>query len=422
MIDFKLNEKDVAELIETTQNCIQLKGFSGTERERVNYLIRVASKLGYSKIYKDSMGSLIAEMKLGNGNGPKIVLTGHLDTVGAIRSDWSPQTPPFAGVILDGKLYGRGASDMLGAVSSMLHSIAKLKNLDNNKLNGTVYFVGTVVEEMFEGVAFLEALKKIQPDYIIVGESSWGRINIGQRGRAEVVITTHGESQHASTGRNVINAIEQIAYIIDVFHRWYKSDHDKVLGKRNIVPTDIKIPVGGGGGIDGRGGNSTVPNKVELTYDIRTLVGDTPESIMRLLRDNLKVVVENGRKKYPNFKEPDIIFSQEGIKTYTGVYIEQIKFAPAWKTDENSEIVKKAIQGLKNVGIKQPELGSYSFCTDGSAVVKYREMFPDKDLSIIGYGPGKEEYAHTINEYIEIEQLKEVYKGYVGIVSELLKS
>nr|HPJ72562.1 M20/M25/M40 family metallo-hydrolase [bacterium] len=204
-------------------------------------------------------------------------------------------------------------------------------------------------------------------------------------------------------------------------HRWYRSDVDQVLGKRNIVPTDIQIPVGGGGGLNGRGGNSTVPSRVELTYDIRTLVGDTRESVLALVKDNIARVVENGRAKYPHFKDPAVKFAADKAVTWTGVAIEQDKFAPAWKTDPDDPLVRKAVAGVKRVLKKEPELGHYSFCTDGSAIVALREKCPDSTAQIIGYGPGDEGDAHTVNESVSLEELKGIYLGFQGICRELLR-
>lgn len=407
-------------VLSSIQDCITHPTLSGQEGKLVEHLIKVSSQLGFASAHSDRVGNLISEIVVGSGEGPKIALAGHLDTVSAKPSEWDPMTPPFAGSILNGRLYGRGAVDMKASLMTMLHAAASLSGL-KGPYDGRVYLVGTVAEELFEGVCFLEALKAIRPDFVIIGEASQGRINIGQRGRAEVVFTSFGQPQHASTGRKVINAIEQIAYIIDAFHVWYHSHADEILGKRNIVPTDIKIPVGGGGGLDGRGGNSTVPNKVELTYDVRTLAGDTEESIILLVRENIEGVVRNALKRYPQFKTPSIQYSSERVVTWTGEPIVQKKFAPAWKTSRKSELVVKAMAGVEKAAKKKAAIGSYGFCTDGSGVVRYRELFPERKIDVIGYGPGAEGDAHTVNESISLDSLRECYAGIQGILLELLK-
>lgn len=421
-VDFlkKLHSLPFDDLINTIQSAIRIPTLSGQEKKLVGYFIKKATALGYDRAYYDKMGNFIGEVSVGNGIGPKVVITGHLDTVSASESEWDPATQPFSGALLNGRIYGRGAVDMKSALCSMLHTASALKKLPKN-FSGKIYVVGTVIEELFEGVAFLEALKAIRPDFIIVGEASEGKINIGQRGRGEITITVYGQPQHASTGRKVVNAIEQVAYIIDSFHRWYRSPSDPVLGKRNVVPTDIKIPVGGGGGLDGRGGNSTVPNRVEISYDVRTLAGDTQETILNLIKGNLEPTIALGRQKYSHLQDPTISFASDLATTYTSVTIKQPKFAPAWRTGKDSVICRKAVSGLKKAGVENPKLGAYSFCTDGSAIIKYRELFPEDKTEIIGFGPGSERLAHTINESIGLDEVKNAFYGYCGIISELLK-
>ncbi|MCX5787759.1 MAG: M20/M25/M40 family metallo-hydrolase [Elusimicrobia bacterium] len=412
--------RDFSNVVRLAQELIQNKSLSGQEKLIVESCIREAVKLGFDDAYCDKMGNFIGKIVVGDGQGKRVVLSGHLDTVHAEPSKWNPETGPFSAAIRDQKLYGLGASDMKGAFAAMFSSGALLKSLDPKEHAGEVYIVGTVVEELFEGVCFLEALKSIRPDYVVIGEASECRLNIAQRGRGEILISVLGQGKHASGGRSTVNPIEQVAFIIEAFHVWYRSEAVALLGKRNIVPTDIKIPVGGGGGLDGRGGNSTVPNEVELTYDVRTLPGDSEESIIKMVRDNMEPVLTHGKRLYPTFQEPVIEYAKDECVTYTGVPIKQNKFAPAWQTSEDDEIVVRAKRGLEKVEIPA-QIGAYSFCTDGSAVVRYRELYPDAKCQVIGFGPSQESLAHTTNEYVEIDQLKKAFNGYVGIVSELLK-
>ncbi len=415
-----VSRQEQANAVSLAQKLIQIPSLSGQERDVVNACVESALKMGYDEARFDGMGNFIGRVQVGDGSGPTIVLTGHLDTVNADPAQWSAQTGPFSGAIQDGRLYGRGASDMKAAVACMMQAASQLKALSGASFSGQLFVVGTVVEELFEGVCFGQALEAIQPDFVIIGEASECRVNIAQRGRAEVVMTVHGIGKHASVGRTTINPIEQVAYVIDAFHRWYRSDAVALLGKRNIVPTDIKIPVGGGGGIDGRGGNSTVPNRLELTYDVRTLPGDTAESIMDLLSQQLAGVNAVGHTQYVEYQNPVLTLASDRCTTFTGVDLEQAKFAHAWKMDENCELVRRAVVALNGVG-QHPDIGSYSFCTDGSAIVPYLAAHPERTCQVIGFGPSKEELAHIINEFVEVEQLHQALAGYVAIGAELLR-
>jgi acetylornithine deacetylase/succinyl-diaminopimelate desuccinylase-like protein len=333
-----------------------MQSLSGEEKPVADFLLNYAKEKGFDEAKTDKMGNFIGKIKLGDGSGPKILFTGHLDTVNFNADDWSEDTKPFSAAIKNNRVYGRGTADMKGADAGMLSAISYFKNFKND-FNGELYFVGTTVEELFEGVSIMEPLSEIKPDYLIIGEASDCELDFGQRGRAEISVTLSGKNQHAASGRTVINVIEQMAPVIDVFDNDYRSHVDEILGKRNIVPTDIKIPVGAGGGLDGRGGNSTVPNKLEITYDIRTLVGDTEESIKELVRKNLEPAVAKIKKRYPEVKDIEINCADDKHVTYTGVDICRSKFAPAWKTDTGSvmgvavlaalEDLNKTLEGVK---------------------------------------------------------------------------
>jgi acetylornithine deacetylase/succinyl-diaminopimelate desuccinylase-like protein len=422
-----VKESDLSDIVSLTQELVKIKSLSGEEKAVADFLINYTKEKGFDEYKTDGMGNFIGKVVMGNGNGPKIMFTGHMDTVNVNPDDWSEDTKPFDANIKDGKVFGRGTADMKGADAAMITAMTFMKNFKDD-FNGELYFVGTTVEELFEGVSIMEPLSEIQPDYLIIGEASECNLNFGQRGRAEITLTLFGKNQHAASGRTVVNVIEQLAPVIEQFDVHYRSEVDDILGKRNIVPTDVKIPIGGGGGVDGRGGNSTVPNRIELTYDIRTLVGDTEDSIKELVRENLKPVMEKIRKRYPDFKDIAINCADDKHVTYTGVSICRSKFAPAWKTEKDSDMGRSAIAAFEELN---SALGgkfeysltpkAYSFCTDGSAVVDYRKNFPNKKIELVGLGPGPESSAHIVNEFVEISELYKVFYGYLGLISKLLE-
>ena len=84
------------------------------------------------------------------GKGKSLALNGHLDTV----PPGSGMTQPYAPVIKDGRLYGRGACDMKGAVAAMLYALLLLKR-HNVELAGDLIFTGVIGEETRNGTRHL---------------------------------------------------------------------------------------------------------------------------------------------------------------------------------------------------------------------------------------------------------------------------
>ncbi len=90
------------------------------------------------------------------------------------------------------------------------------------------------------------------------------------------------------------------------------------------------------------------------------------------------------------------------------------RFFPGWLYDEKDEFVQAALAGLRDAGL-QPEITHYSFCTNGS------HYAGEAGIKTIGFGPSKENIAHTVNEYIEIEQLVKAAEGYYAIIKSVLR-
>ncbi|HFL3781896.1 TPA: M20/M25/M40 family metallo-hydrolase, partial [Clostridioides difficile] len=81
---------------------------------------------------------------------------------------------------------------------------------------------------------------------------------------------------------------------------------------------------------------------------------------------------------------------------------------------EEDEFVQAAYKGLKEAGIDL-EITQYSFCTNGS------HYAGEAGIRTIGFGPSKENLAHTIDEYIELDQLFKGAEGYYGILKSVYK-
>ncbi|APF21128.1 YgeY family selenium metabolism-linked hydrolase [Clostridium butyricum] len=394
------NKKE--ELIKLCQDIIKIQSYSGNEGKLVKFLEKKMKECGFDDVIVDKYGSIIGKIK-GKRPGNKVLFDAHIDTVPAEDSEkWSHD--PFGAVIEDGRIYGRGTSDMKGSLSAMIIA-AKYFAKDNNKdFPGEIYISGVVHEECFEGVASRNISEYVKPDYVVIGEASHLNLKIGQRGRAEVVVETFGVPAHSANPEKGVNAVYSMAEIINKLQE-IPYEEDEFLGKGILELTDIKSSP--------YPGASVVPSYCKATYDRRLLVGETKESVLKPIVELIEELIEELRKNKPNV-DYKVSYARGKEKCHTGTFIEGERFFPAWCYDENEVFVKNTYEKLKSIGI-MPKITNYSFCTNGS------HYAGEAGIKTIGFGPSKENIAHTIDEYIEIEQLEKACKGYYVIMDSLLE-
>jgi acetylornithine deacetylase/succinyl-diaminopimelate desuccinylase-like protein len=127
----------------------------------------------------------------------------------------------------------------------------------------------------------------------------------------------------------------------------------------------------------------------------------------------LQALIDEMKRKDSEFNAR-VSFARGVEKCYTGEEIGGERFFPGWVFDKEDEFVLAALTGLKSAGLN-PEITQYSFCTNGS------HYAGEAGIKTIGFGPSRENLAHTIDEYIETDQLLRAVEGYYGILSAVLK-
>lgn len=391
-----LNEKRKEEVIDICKELISHYSVSGKEQGVAESMKKRLKELGFDDIQVDKYGNVIGHIK-GSKPGKKILFDGHIDEVPVPdKSKWSHD--PFAGEIVDGKIYGRGTSDMKGQVSAMMAAVAYFAEDVKKDFAGDIYVAGVVQEELFEGVSAREISKNIKPDYVVIGECSELNLKIGQRGRAEIIIESFGKPAHSANPEKGINAVYKMSKVIEKIQELEPVVHPK-LGKGILVLTDIiSSPYPGA---------SVVPEYCKATFDRRLLVGETLESVI----NPVKKIAEELMARDPEMKIK-VSYSKGKEVCYTGETIEAERFFPGWLYEESDEFVQLALKGLKSVGLN-PEIAEYSFCTNGS------HYAGEAGIQTIGFGPSRENLAHTIDEHMEIAQLHKGVEGYYGILKSV---
>ena len=393
-----LENKRQEDVIALCRKLIQAKSYSGGE-DKVSAAIKEAmTEKGFDEITIDKYGNIIGCIK-GKRPGKKILFDGHIDTV-PVTDETVWEFPPFGAEIHDGKIYGRGTSDMKGSVAAFICAAANYAEDTGRDFPGEIYVAGVVHEECFEGVAAREISAYVKPDYVVIGEASQLNIKIGQRGRGELKVETFGVPAHSANPEKGVNAVYKMCKVIEAIQGLKPTNHP-VLGDGILELVDIKSSP--------YPGASVVPDYCRATYDRRLLVGETKESVLAPIQELLDQMMkeDSGLKAKVSFVEME-------EECYTGNKISSERFFPGWLYDENEPFVQDVYKEMKALGLN-PTITNYNFCTNGS------HYAGEAGIKTLGIGPSKENLAHTINEYIEIEQLVKVTESYYGVMKALLK-
>lgn len=377
---------------------VQIRSVSGEEEAIVDFLHKLFVQLGFDEINIDRYGSIVGVFR-GERPGKTLLFDSHIDTVDIPKpQDWTKD--PFGGQIEDGKVYGRGSSDMKGPLAAAISGVAQFIQEKGRNFTGKILISGVVHEECFEGVAAREISQKYKPDYVIICETTDLKLNYGQRGRMEVRTETFGKPCHSSNPSKGINAVYHMAELIPEIAK-IKLGNDPDLGPSIMELVDICS--------EPYPGASVVPARCFATYDVRTLTTDSADSILA----SINQLIDQLNLRIPEFKATASLVESSAL-CYTGETISAERFFPAWKSDPDSAESTAILDAMENAGLPRSK-GVYNFCTNGS------HYGGEAGLTVYGFGPSKETQCHMDDEFIEISQLQKAAEVYRNIAENLLK-
>ncbi len=382
-------------VIKLCQELIKIKSYSGQEKEVAEYLKQFFVSEGFDTVTCDEYGNVVAGF-IGKEKGKKILFDGHMDIVPeGDEKDWTYL--PFGGEIANGNIYGRGATDMKGPLSSMICGIIDFHNEHKDKFQGELYIACSVHEECFEGVASKAISRAIKPDYVVIGEPSSFHIKIGQKGRAEIAVEVFGKAAHSSNPKKGINAVYKMMEIVREIQKIPATTHE-ILGESVIELVDIiSAPYPS---------PSIIPDYCKAIFDRRLLVGETREFVLNQIEEAIAIAKE----KDPNINAT-VSYSIGKDKCYTGKDLEAERFFSAWVL-EDEMLIDKISKGVEKSNIT-PQVSQWYFCTNGS------HYAGDEKIKTFGIGPSLEHLAHTVDEHISIADLVKGVECYKNIISEM---
>jgi succinyl-diaminopimelate desuccinylase len=305
-----------------------------------------------------------------------LCFTGHLDVVPTGNSAWSYS--PFSGHIADGRVYGRGSSDMKGGIAAFLSAVARF--VAEHRRAPKVLIILTAGEETgCEGARSLVHLtaQRLPVTAMIIGEPTANALVVGHKGALWLNAEVNGVTAHGSMPELGDNAIYHATdAICKLRHYSVLPEHSELLGNSSINVGTIR------GGMN----VNSVPDHTEFEVDIRT-VGVHPEG--QLIEDVQRYL---GKK----------------VRLRTNVD------APSLQTDPTDPWVKSVGNIIEAVtGITQTAK-TVSFFSDGPALQDILGRVPAVVL-----GPGEPSMAHKVDEYCEIKKIKECSEIYFRLIEKL---
>lgn len=369
--------------IKILQDLIQIPSENDHEEKVALYLQALLKEYGIDSElveYIPGRANLVASIE-GQGPGKILGLSGHMDVVAAgDPANWTHD--PFAGEIVDGRMYGRGTTDMKAGLAALVLAMIEIKE-NQLPFKGEIRLLATVGEEigMYGSKQLVDEGYADGLDGLIVAEPSGAEVLVYcHKGSIQYEIISHGKAAHSSMPDLGIDALQQMVDYINVSNQKFQALKDQgshpVLGETINVNTVIE----GGDQIN------SVPEKVVMKANARIIPQVDNEAFLDAVEESLAEVNEQieGRLE-----------------------LKILQNNPPVDSQPDSQL----IQIFKKVTGKDLAVIGLGGATDASNFGRLEKPF---DLAI--YGPGESSLAHVVDEYVEVDD----YLSFIDVYKQAI--
>jgi acetylornithine deacetylase/succinyl-diaminopimelate desuccinylase family protein len=370
-----------SELVEIAQRLVRAPGQNppGGEAATAAVLEQVCRARGFAVEVADVVpGRPNLRAVLAGGDGPGLLLLGHTDVVPVGDDGWT--VDPFGGQVRDGRLYGRGSTDMKGGLAACVVAMASLAR-EGVALAGPVELAALVDEEE-HGIGIRRYVADNTRAYApcVVAEPTDLQTVIAARGDAYLDIVVHGLAAHSGRPDDGRNAIYGGAAVITMLERW----HAELT--RAVHPL-VGPPTWSVGLVSGGRGVSTVPAACHIGADRRLQPGESATQVLADLRDR---VAELGLER-------------QGLRVDVAMSMDM----PGFETPPDHPVVVGADAALRDAGGPGLPLGGWTAACDGGFVAR------DLDVPTLVLGPGSvNDQAHRTDESVGVGELVIAARAY----------
>ena len=323
-----------------------------------------------------------------DGGGPCVHFNSHIDVVEA-GSGWTMD--PYAGVVKDGRVYGRGTCDMKGGLAASIIALEAILE-EGIRFPGAFEISGTVDEESggYGGVGYLATkgyFSRPRVDHVIIPEPlNVDRVCVGHRGVWWSEVETKGRIAHGSMPFLGDSAISHMAAFL---HRVETELLPRLRERTTAQPVEPKGARSSTLNINGIHGGQpesdgypapVVAHSCRTVLDRRFLVEESIDEVKReivALLDHLK----RTRKGF-DYTIRDVM---EFLPTFTPL---------------DAPVVKAVADEIRNVLGREPEYIASPGTYDQKHIARIGNLH-----DCIAYGPGILDLAHQPDEYVGIDDM-----------------
>jgi acetylornithine deacetylase len=339
-----------------------------------DYLDRlgVASEL----VFDDAGAKANLLATIGPEEAAGIVLSGHSDVVPVDGQAWS--SDPFTATERDGRLYGRGSTDMKGFIAAVL---ALVPEILERRLRAPVHIALSYDEEIgCKGAPrlldHLAARLPVMPFGCVVGEPTAMQVMNGHKGKAGYIATVTGLESHSALNHKGVNAIEIAAEIIvrlrqtNLEFRAHGPFHEGFEPAHCTVTTGV---------IEGGTALNIVPGRCRFEFEFRTLPGQDAGAIFAEIQ---------------SFAEGELLPEMRARHPTAAIEWQELMNYPALGGSGGSAIERLC---CRLAGTSRA--GKVAFGTEAG-------LFAARGIASVVCGPGDMAVAHKPDEYVELDQLE----------------
>jgi len=383
-------ERWADQMIGFAQRAVQTRSLPGEEAAMARLLQSEMERLGYDQVWVDRVGNVIGLLR-GTGGGKSVQFNAHIDHVHEGDPTLWPY-PPYAGVIEGGVLYGRAASDVKGALAAQVYLVPVLLEA-GLRPRGDIFVAGVVLEEL-GGLGTATLCRDIRTDYAVLGEATNLELRRGHRGRILVQVRLTGRSVHASAPHRGANPFGALArFLLALESLPMRTDPD--LGSSTVAPTVIAS--------DQISSNVT-PGTLTLWLDWRTVPSERTEEVVGRVRE----LAESNLV-------PGVTVEAEAIgrpvRSYTGIEADMPP-TRGFVLPLSHPLLRAAQATLRVALGREIPVGFWQFATDGGHLAQ-------AGIATIGFAPAEERYAHTVDDQVSLDQLRQALLGNAALALAL---